>query len=178
MCGRYHFGILDNPKGKKIRDRAQKLNLTYKEGEIFPKDKVLVLMPVGSSLDLATKTWGMNLNHFQINARIESIKDKNFYNKFKNNRCAVLANGFYEWDNEKRKYYIDFKDYYYLACIYDNDELLIITKEARDSFKKIHDREPLVLDETEVKAYLANKDFNESFKEFDIKPLDTEIKLF
>lgn len=180
MCGRYHFGVDDNQIGKIIKQRTKQLNLTYKTGEIFPNDKVLCIMNVGSKLDLAVKKWGIKNKTFQINARIETIKDKNAYKGIKDNRCVLICDGFYEWDEYKNKYLISFKeDYMYLAAIYNNDnELLIITKEANDSFKHIHNRQPLVLNLEEIKDYLLNKNMEIMDKEFVINQVNEEISLF
>ncbi len=181
MCGRYHFGYTDSQFSQKIKQRAKKLKLTYKTGEIFPTDNVLCIMNVGSSLDLAVKKWGIrNKTNFQINARIESVNEKNFYKDLKNHRCVLLCDGFYEWDKEKNKYFISLKEeYFYLAAIYnDNDELLIITKEAHGDFNKIHDREPLILNKEEVKDFLINDKYDVSLKEFQIELVNEEIKLF
>ena len=160
MCGRYHFGIPDTGKGRKIKERARKIGLTYKTGEIFPSDKVLCIVPIGSSLDLAVKKWGIQGRFFQINARIESIGESRTYRDMKDRRCAVLCDGFYEWDKEKNRYFITCgEELMYLACIYNgDDELLIITKEADERFRDIHERMPIVMDEEEMKAYIHNED--------------------
>ncbi|MBR2577887.1 MAG: hypothetical protein IKE38_03050, partial [Erysipelotrichaceae bacterium] len=68
MCGRYHFGIPDTGKGKELKERARKIRLTYKTGEVFPGDRVLCIIPIGSDLDLAVKKWGIKGKFFQINA--------------------------------------------------------------------------------------------------------------
>ena len=51
MCGRYNFKTSDSRKGKQLKERARKLNLTYKEGEIFPSDNVLCIIPAESKID-------------------------------------------------------------------------------------------------------------------------------
>ena len=178
MCGRYHFRVRDDPQGKKIKERTKKLDLTYKTGEIFPNDKVLCVIPVGSSLDLAVRKWGMKRSHFQINARIESVREYRSYRELKDKRCAVLCDGFYEWDKEKNKYLISFKEYLYLACICNDDELLILTRDADEDFRHIHEREPLIMDHEEMERYIHGEDIVPSRKDCDIKMLDEEIKLF
>ena len=75
MCGRYEFNVSSSKKGKQIKERAEKLNLVYKEGEVFPDDDVLCIIPVESKIDLKVMKWGIRNKSFQINARMESLED-------------------------------------------------------------------------------------------------------
>ena len=109
MCGRFEFSLKDDKKGKQIKERAEKLNLVYKQGEVFPTDQVLCIIPVENKIDLSVMKWGVNNKSLQINARKESIEDKPSYKEIKDNRCAVICNGFYEWDKQKNKYLISFE---------------------------------------------------------------------
>ena len=160
MCGRFEFSLKDDKKGKQIKERAEKLNLVYKEGEIFPTDQVLCIIPVENKIDLSVMKWGINNKSLQINARKESIDDKPSYNEIRNNRCAVICNGFYEWNKQKDKFYISGDDeYMYLACIFNNNkELLIITQAADGEFLNIHDRIPLIMNQEEMLRFIHNED--------------------
>lgn len=180
MCGRYQFSLSDTKKGKQIRERAQKLNLVYKEGEIFPNDTVLCMIPIEAKIDLSVMKWGIKNKTFQINARKESIDDHPSYNEMRNRRCAVICNGFYEWDKNKNKYYINTEDeFIYLACIFNEDnELLIITQAADDKFKSIHDRMPLILSQDEMIAYIHNKDIKTVKKNLVFTKDEDDIRLF
>ena len=42
MCGRYEFKLSDSHKSETLKTQALKLGLQYKEGEIFPGDKVVI----------------------------------------------------------------------------------------------------------------------------------------
>ena len=86
MCGRFEFSLKDDKKGKQIKERAEKLNLVYKEGEIFPTDQVLCIIPVENKIDLSVMKWGINNKSLLINARMESINDRPSYKEIKNNR--------------------------------------------------------------------------------------------
>ena len=97
MCGRYHFGINPSKKGKQIKERAEKLNLVYKQGEIFPNDKVLCIVPAESKVDLSVMKWGVQNKSLQINARMESIEDKPSYKEIKNNRSPSNAEPVGKW---------------------------------------------------------------------------------
>ena len=180
MFGRYHFGILPDKKGKQIKERAEKLNLVYKEGEIFPTDQVLCIIPVENKADLASMKWGIKNKTLQINARVESLNDKPSYEEIRNNRCAVICNGFYEWDSNSNKYYVGFEDeYVYLACIFNrNNELLIITRAADPEFRHIHDRMPIIMNQNEMLKYIHNEDAVFVKKKLNIVSVNEELKLF
>lgn len=180
MCGRFHFGILPNEKGKQIKQRAEKLNLVYKQGEIFPSDNVLCIIPNESKIDLSVMKWGISSKSLLINARVETIKDRPTYNSIMNNRCAVICNGFYEWDKEKNKYFITFEEeYMYLACIFNEDnELVIITQAANEDFIKIHDRMPIIMNQEEMISFIHNKKDIFVKKKLIINKVNEDIKLF
>lgn len=180
MCGRFHFGVLPSEKGKQIKQRAEKLNLVYKQGEIFPTDNVLCIIPSESKIDLSVMKWGIESKSLLINARVETIEDRPTYNAIKNNRCAIICDGFYEWDKQKNKYFISFEqEYMYLACIFnETNELVILTQASSGEFRKIHDRVPIIMNQEEMINYIHNKKDIFSKKKLIINKVDEEIKLF
>ena len=106
-----------------------------------------------------------------INARAETLTQKpSFKHLIKSKRCLVPSSGFYEWktiDKRKVPYYIGIKDtkMFSFAGLYDNwngntgNELktfTIITTDANNTLKPIHNRMPVILE-----------------KEFEEKWLDT-----
>lgn len=54
------------------------------------------------------------IGHQLINARVETVADKPAFRKaFRNRRCLILADGFYEWRREKKTkqpYFVRFVD--------------------------------------------------------------------
>lgn len=180
MCGRFHFGILPDKKGEQIKQRAEKLNLVYKQGEIFPTDNVLCIIPKESKIDLSVMKWGINSKSLLINARVETIEDRPTYNAIKNNRCAVICNGFYEWDKQKNKYYINFdEEYMYLACIFNEEnELVILTQASSGEFENIHDRVPIIMNQEEMINYIHSKKDIFEKKKLIINKVDEDMKLF
>jgi putative SOS response-associated peptidase YedK len=95
-------------------------------------------------------------------------------------RCAIICNGFYEWNSEKDKFFIHTdEEYVYLAGIYnESDELLIITRQADDSFSKIHSRIPLLMNRMEMLEYLKGSDEKISDKKLHIERTEEKIALF
>ena len=180
MCGRYEFNLSSSKKGKQIKERAEKLKLTYKEGEIFPDDDVLCMIPVESKIDLKVMKWGIRNKSFQINARVESLNDRITYAQMKSRRCAVICNGFYEWDKDKNRYYFHTdEEFIYLACIFnDKNELLILTQAADDEFSKVHSRCPIIMDQKEMLKYIHNEDAIFQKKDLIYEKEEKEITLF
>jgi len=110
-----------------------------------------------------------SIGNKMINARAESILEKpSFRNSFKNKRCLVPATGFYEWkkdENIKIPYYFKPKDdsIFSFAGLYDlwvdaeGKEILsytIITTEANEIMKPIHNRMPIILQKMDEDKWL------------------------
>ncbi len=158
MCGRFYFDpYIDLSKITKSI-KAEQLSL-FKPGEITPGSLALAVTTNGIQL----MNWSYNLfNRKIINTRIESIRDKNFYEQdYKNNKCLVISSGFYEWDKYKKRYFITRENTpFYLAAIYQNNSpfnnFSIITKAAEQT-KEIHDRIPITLDKYSATNYLNNE---------------------
>lgn len=180
MCGRYEFNLTSSKKSIELKERIEKLNLHFTSGEIFPSNKVLCVIGKENKIDLSSMTWGIKKEKLLINARIENIDERITYKNIKNNRCAVVCNGFYEWDKDKQKHYISFnEEYMYLACIYNsNNELVILTKDASKTFSHIHSRMPIIMNQEEMIKYVHNIDDVVSEKDMNIKKVNEDLKLF
>lgn len=164
MCGRYQFNISYSDLSKSIQNQVDNLSLDFKQGEIFPGDDVLVIIPKMDKISLKVMKWGIKdkNKYLQINARIETINNNFYYRDIVINHCCVIANGFYEWDKDKHKYYFRSDDeFIYLAAIYNNkDELLIITKQADECMNDIHERMPVILNKDEMLKYILNDELS------------------
>ena len=111
-----------------------------------------------------------------LNAKIETVSEKPAYRNCVNNRCLIIADGFYEWQwkdpkgKEKQKYLITPTDQeiFAFAGIFStwknplNDEQInsysIITTEANELMSKIHNnkkRMPVVLNKTGQQKWLS-----------------------
>lgn len=173
MCGRYRLVFKDSKLSKQILAQTKKLIGTFKTADVYPGNDVLVFVPLANGkIDVAIKKWGIRSHSLLINARIETINLTPTYKKIINNRCVVVASGFYEWRDEV-KFYLD-KDtdeFIYLAAIYnDQNECVILTQESYGKAKTIHDRLPVIYDKKEMLAYLLKGDFQTSQKELLITP--------
>ena len=158
MCGRYQLNISYSDLSKSIQNQVDDLSLDFKQGEIFPGDNVLVIIPKLDKITLKVMKWGIKDKHFRINARIETINNSLYYRDMLTNHCAVIANGFYEWDKNKHKYYFKTSDeFIYLAALYNkNEEILILTKDADEYMNNIHERMPVIMNKKEMLDYVHN----------------------
>ena len=187
MCGRYvnknTIDDLTNFFGPDFSfDISSPLNQSY---NICPTQYSPVLYKSMGSLKLEDMSWGLipswsKDNSFAsklINARVETIEEKpSFKNLVKNNRCIVIANGYYEWITTakgKQPVYIYLKENVVLmAGLWTSwgkvNSFTIITKSSEGILKDIHHRMPLLINHSDVNTYLNNKiDFSNSHKFYD-----------
>jgi len=163
MCGRFvritPIPVIANKfKAKQIfADLAPSYN-------IAPGQEIVIINDEGVR-QLIQCTWGFipswakepSIGNKMINARSETVAE--IRSAFKKKRCLVIADGFYEWKTEvKRKFpmYIRLKskEPFGFAGLYNvwkapDGNLLctctIITTEANEAVKPIHDRMPVIL---------------------------------
>ena len=107
-----------------------------------------------------------------INARAETLQEKpSFKRAFKERRCLIPADGFYEW-KEKQPWYCApvTGTLFGFAGLWEtwkgNDKAVyrsctIITTEASESIREIHDRMPVILNPETIKEWLnpATKEY-------------------
>ena len=134
---------------------------------IAPTQEVVIINDEGVRQLIQCK-WGFipswtkdpSIGYMMINARSETVARKPaFRSAFKKKRCLVIADGFYEWRAEgKKKFpmYIRLKsgECFAFAGLYNlwtspdgkqTCTCTIITTEANEAIKPIHDRMPVIL---------------------------------
>lgn len=193
MCGRYYIDI-DMKEIKKIIEEAEKnIYKDYKIGEIFPSNIAPIYIQDEEAMKPILAKWGFprwDNKGLIINARAESIEEKQMFKKLnKNNRCTIPASAYFEWKERetgsklKDKYIINKPDsLMYFAGLYNvvpkhkqeqlslfetNDldiYYTIITKEADFSVNHIHDRMPVIFEYNEIDDWLKGKSINDMFK--------------
>jgi putative SOS response-associated peptidase YedK len=104
-----------------------------------------------------------------INTRAETIDKKTaFMRAFKKRRCIIVMDGFFEWlkkDQDKQPYYVEKKDHGLLgiAGIWENwqgtgekviKSCSIITTSANAKMVAIHDRMPVILQQSDFATWL------------------------
>jgi putative SOS response-associated peptidase YedK len=166
MCGRFVriTPIPDIAERFKIKQIFADLTPSY---NIAPSQEIVIIKDEGMR-QLIQCRWGFipswakdpSIGNKMINARSETVSEKPaFRSAFNKKRCLVIADGFYEWRAEgKKKFpmYIRLKsrEPFGFAGLYnvwtspDGEKsctCTIITTEANDAVKPIHDRMPVIL---------------------------------
>jgi len=116
----------------------------------------------------------MKTGYSMINARSEEIEKKPAYrDAFRHRRCLIPVNGFYEWkkipgSKQKEPWYFTARDkpYLLLAGVWDEwkgeDQSIrscsILTTQANELMKPIHDRMPVILrNEDDIALWLDSQ---------------------
>ena len=139
---------------------------------------------VEDEINLEAMKWGIyleKLEHLLFNSRSETI---NIYPMYKNyKRCIIIIEGYYEWENKNKPYYISSLEKYdniiFLPGLYneeiDNEgfsykSVSIITMNANKEIDFIHERMPVIFNKYEqVLDYLNGKELS--------KIVDKDIKM-
>jgi putative SOS response-associated peptidase YedK len=130
--------------------------------------------------ELVPLSWGLvphwaddpAIGNRMINARAETVPDKPaFRDSFRRRRCLIPADGFYEWQKHarsKQPFFIRLRDDhpFAFAGLWDRWDKLgapiesctIITTDANELLKPLHDRMPVILDREGADRWLAAED--------------------
>lgn len=174
MCGRYSLGqsaaaLAEAFQLDEIPDWTPRYN-------IAPTQAVPTIAVSSSGKQFRLLRWGLipswakdlDIGSKLINARAETIAEKpSFRSAFKQRRCLVLADGFYEWQRQQSKkqpYYFQRSDRqpFAFAGLWEHwqgdghsiDSCTIITTQANDVLSPVHDRMPVMLSPAEYDHWL------------------------
>ncbi len=172
MCGRFeiHSAIEIIARIFQIDDIAFDIRPSY---NVAPGQDVLVIVNDGSNR-LATCRWGfvppwskdLTTGYRMINARAETLAaNRAFRPAFERRRCIVIADGFFEWDREKKPSYIRLRsgEPMGLAGICGDwtspggetvATCAIITVDANEAVAPLHDRMPAILPQDKYALWL------------------------
>ncbi len=145
---------------------------------IAPRQEVPIVVGEDKRV-LKMMRWGLvpfwskdeSIGDNMINARAETVTQKlSFKNSFKERRCLVLVDGFYEWKDDEKKgskipyrFVLKSREPFAFAGLWDiwkkpgGNTLLsftIITTEANDLIHTIHNRMPVILSEKNEDIWL------------------------
>jgi putative SOS response-associated peptidase YedK len=176
MCGRYSF-ILEDEMIKERFGVTVRTAIYKARYNCAPTQKLAVISNENPG-ELSLYRWGLipswandiSIGNKLINAKSETILEKpSFRNSFKNKRCLVLSDGFYEWRKgpEKTPFRITRRDgsAFAMAGIWDRwtgpegEEIrsfAILTTGSNSLMEKIHDRMPVILDTETEKRWIGN----------------------
>jgi putative SOS response-associated peptidase YedK len=169
MCGRYYIDDeMVNEIEKIVRQVNDKL---HQKGDVYPTNTIPVIhgSKESQSVELSNMTWGFpkfNEKGVIINARCETVKEKRtFSESARQRRCIIPASGFYEWDKAKNKVRFERSDnsILYMAGVWksyeDAKRFVILTTQANESVREIHERMPLLLEKNELENWILESDF-------------------
>lgn len=173
MCGRYY---IDDETAKEIEKIVKQVSEKYShKGDVYPTNQVPVVYKKQEVLSCENMTWGFpNFKNkgVMINARSETVKEKRtFSDSILHRRCIIPATGFYEWDKSKNKVSFKRKDnqILFMGGIWrtyeDEKRFVILTTNANSSVSQIHERMPLILEQTELEDWI----FDDTFTDFAIQ---------
>jgi putative SOS response-associated peptidase YedK len=186
MCGRF---TLRTPLGQLVEqflaEPIPQLQLAIRYNVAPTQSVPVVRLDVGKR-QLTTMHWGLipswakdpKIGYSTINARADTVATKPaFRAALKKRRCLVIADGYYEWQKQGSikqpfLYEVDGGRPFAFAGLWEQwwgadhqaetplESCTIITTDANDLARQIHDRMPVLLDECDYAAWLdpANTD--------------------
>ncbi|HOG66563.1 MAG TPA: SOS response-associated peptidase [Bacteroidales bacterium] len=182
MCGRYSFA----PDLKIVNEHY---DISVNDGDLTPNyncapSQLLPVITNDKSIGFNFFRWGLipfwakdiSIGNKFINARSETILEKpSFRNAFRQRRCLVSADAFYEWKQEVKekipyRIFLKNQNIFSMAGIWEKCKLpngetifsfAIITTQPNTLMTKIHNRMPVILDKKGEDLWINNTDEKE-----------------
>ena len=180
MCGRITLSTDKDDLQSRwgFIDPSGVLDLIKPRYNIAPSQNSPTLVVKEDRRVLVMMRWGLvpfwakeaSIGYKMINAKSETLAEKPSFRKpFKEKRCLVLADGFYEWEKTDKKNKVPYRfvlknrQPFAFAGLWDvwktpeGDTLLsftIITTRANELMERIHDRMPVILNEKDEAKWL------------------------
>ena len=174
MCGRFSFSQSSEALAEAFHLTVPSLSPRY---NIAPTQPAPTILQSADGREFKLLYWGLipswakdtKMGAKLINARAETVDEKPaFRSAFKKRRCLVLADGFYEWQQQngkKQPYYFRVEDGkpFAFAGLWEHwespdgeeiDSCTIITTQANEILQPIHDRMPVILNPKDYDHWL------------------------
>tara|TARA_B100000003_G_scaffold178754_1_gene169024 strand:- start:1009 stop:1650 length:642 start_codon:yes stop_codon:yes gene_type:complete len=191
MCGRFTFDGQQWPELVASIEHPE----TEPNYNISPQSETQVIHYNSEALTISSMRWGLRPSWSKkssmepINARLESVEMKPMFREaYKQRRCIIPANGWYEWKTTPRGkvpfYHKAENDSIVLmAGIYeewsDQDNILnsfcILTKDASREIAHIHNRMPVLIDSNSSDLWLRENVLSTSESRIDTYPVGREV---
>ncbi|MEO8893479.1 MAG: SOS response-associated peptidase [Coleofasciculaceae cyanobacterium] len=169
MCGRYSQQQSAEIIAQAFQvDHVPPLKPRY---NIAPTQSVATILQTAKNRQFKMLHWGLipswakdtKISSKLINARAETVAEKpSFRSAFRQRRCLILADGFYEWQQQENKqkqpFYFRMSDQspFAFAGLWEYwnaqetgetiESCTIITTEPNDLMKSVHNRMPVILE--------------------------------
>jgi len=138
-------------------------------GVVYPQYFYPVMVAGESGFAAPIMQWGLERHWASgpiLNLRRDKLATRSTFDAIKGNRCVVACGGFYEYQKDGKRMVGDYlfgsgDEVTYLAGLYEHTEnggkFALITTEADLSCATVHDRMPVALRRSEVKAWLSGR---------------------
>ncbi|BBK38588.1 DUF159 family protein [Allostella sp. ATCC 35155] len=179
MCGRYSITTAPEALARLFGTVGPIPNLPPRYN-LAPTQDAPVVRRGRDGLRLTLVRWGLipswskgpDARFAMINARADTLAAKPAYrNAFRDRRCLVPADGFYEWQavpgggKQPMRIVRSDREPFAFAGIWERwspgpdepaiDSFAIVTTDANDRLRSIHDRMPVVLDPADWERWIA-----------------------
>jgi putative SOS response-associated peptidase YedK len=167
MCGRFSLQTSESKIRKTFNLQVGEQLALSPRYNIAPSQDIPIIRNTTDGHELTLAQWGLiphwskepKTKYSTINARVETVAEKPTYRTpFKNQRCLIPADGFYEWkllNGHKIPHYIHMRTggVFAFAGIWDRwegegkflDSCSIIVMPANEVMKPIHERMPAII---------------------------------
>jgi len=178
MCGRF---VLISDLSVVMEDfDIQEVSASFQPSRnVSPGQHIPAVIRRDNKNILASFLWGLipawakhpSIGAKLINARAETVNEKpSFKNAFQNRRCLIIADGFYEWKKDGKKkipycFYLKSGKPFGFAGLYETwltpekktvDTCTIITTQANELLRPIHERMPVIIPKEQEESWLKN----------------------
>lgn len=183
MCGRFSNDAKPKQIEKEFNVKVSQKSLFKPRYNIAPAQNIPVILESGGERIVEALRWGLipgwakdeSIGNKLINARAETLSEKpSFKNAFRSHRCIIPASGFYEWQKAAKGakqpfyFYLKEKDVFGFAGLFEEwldretgeqiETFTIITTEANEILKLVHDRMPVILKPNNYDQWLDAKE--------------------
>lgn len=175
MCGR--FAQRTDAKGLAKAFKVSEVPDVKPRYNIAPTQDILAVYESADGREMIYYKWGLipswakdaSMGARLINARSETVREKPaFREAFKKRRCIIPADGFYEWrrkEGQKQPFFFRMREEspFGFAGLWDRWEgesgqvinsCTILTTEANEALRPVHDRMPVILHPEEYSLWL------------------------
>jgi putative SOS response-associated peptidase YedK len=191
MCGR--FAQRSDPKRLAKEFKVAEVPQIEARYNIAPTQEILAVRELGDGREMAFFKWGLvpswakdvSMGARLINARSETVEEKpSFREAFKKRRCIIPADGFYEWqrtEGKKQPFFFRMRDErpFGFAGLWERWEgeggqainsCTILTTEANDVLRPVHDRMPVILQPDDYEVWLDGDERKQEFVKELLRP--------
>lgn len=179
MCGRFVSKAKKEEIEKEFKVEIGNGDLIVPRYNIAPTQEIAAITEIENAREISLFKWGLipkwakddSIGNKLINARAETLREKpSFRDAFRSRRCIIPASGFYEWQKTSKGakqpyyFYLKEKEIFGFAGLWEEwlnketgeltESCTIITTEANDILKPVHDRMPVILKTKDYEEWL------------------------